>query len=73
LAVTRSSAAERTAVFWLPASEGDLVLKAKSQSFGFYEGIAPYGNASVMIARVESSLESVNFRLQHLQGGAVWR
>jgi hypothetical protein len=63
LAVTRSSAAERTAVFWLPASEGYLVLKAKSQSFGFYEGIA----------RVESSLESVNFRLQQLQGGAVWQ
>ena len=38
-----------------------------------YQGIAPYGNASAMIARVESSLESVQFRLQQLQGGAGWQ
>jgi tetratricopeptide (TPR) repeat protein len=38
-----------------------------------YQGIAPYGNASAMIARVESSLESVQFRLQQLQGGAIWQ
>jgi hypothetical protein len=38
-----------------------------------YQEIAPYGNASAMIARVESSLESVNFRLQQLKGGAGWQ
>ena len=38
-----------------------------------YQGIAPYGNASAMIARVESSLGAVQFRLQQLQqGGFTW-
>jgi tetratricopeptide (TPR) repeat protein len=38
-----------------------------------YQGITPYGNASAMIARVESALDPVQFRLQQLQGGITWQ
>jgi serine/threonine protein kinase len=38
-----------------------------------YQGITPYGNASAMIARVESSLEAVQYRLQQLQKGSLWQ
>jgi eukaryotic-like serine/threonine-protein kinase len=34
-----------------------------------YQGIAPSGNANAAIARVQSSLESVNFRLREIEGG----
>ena len=34
-----------------------------------YQGIAPYGNASASIVRVQQSLESVNFRLRQLEEG----
>jgi len=35
-----------------------------------YQTIAPFGNASANIVRVQQSLDSVNFRLQELQGGS---
>jgi tRNA A-37 threonylcarbamoyl transferase component Bud32/tetratricopeptide (TPR) repeat protein len=38
-----------------------------------YQKVTPYGNASAMIARVESSLEAVQFRLQELQRGITWQ
>jgi hypothetical protein len=38
-----------------------------------YQEIAPYGNASAMIARVQSSLEAVQFRLNELQRGITWQ
>jgi serine/threonine protein kinase len=38
-----------------------------------YQSIAPYGNAGTMIARVQSALEAVQYRLQQLEAGAIWR
>ena len=38
-----------------------------------YETIAPWGNASANIVRVESSLDSVEFRLQEIAGQPVFK
>jgi len=56
--------------------EKDQVQKVSNdyhRALQLYQGITPYSNSSAMIARVESSLESVQFRLQQLQGGAIWQ
>jgi hypothetical protein len=56
--------------------EKDEVQKALAdyqRALQLYQGIAPYGNASAMIARVQSLVEAVQYRLQQLQGGSIWR
>ena len=35
-----------------------------------YQGISPWGKAAASIARVQSSLESVNFRLHQIETDA---
>jgi serine/threonine protein kinase len=48
------------------------VLEDYRRALQLYQGIAPYANASTMIARVESSLEAAQDRMRELQGGVLW-
>jgi tRNA A-37 threonylcarbamoyl transferase component Bud32/tetratricopeptide (TPR) repeat protein len=48
------------------------VLTDYQRALQLYQGIAPYGNASAMIARVQSSVDTVQYRLQQLQKGVPW-
>jgi serine/threonine protein kinase len=55
--------------------EKDQVQKAADdykRALQLYQEIAPYGNSGAMIARVQSSLESVEFRLEQLKGDKHW-
>jgi tetratricopeptide (TPR) repeat protein len=56
--------------------EKDEVQKAAGdyhRALELYQQIAPYSNSIARIARVQSSLESVDFRLQQLkEGGTAW-
>jgi serine/threonine protein kinase/tetratricopeptide (TPR) repeat protein len=50
--------------------EKDQIQRAKEdfdRALGLYQAIVPYGNASASITKVESSLESVNSRLQQIE------
>jgi tetratricopeptide (TPR) repeat protein len=52
--------------------EKDQIGRAKQdyeRALGLYQNIVPFGNSSAAIVRVESSLESVNFRLQQIESG----
>ncbi len=52
--------------------EKDQIQKAAGdykRALELYQQLTPYGNSGVMLARVQSSLDSVQFRLQQLQGG----
>ncbi|SPE38141.1 Serine/threonine protein kinase (fragment) [Candidatus Sulfopaludibacter sp. SbA3] len=40
-----------------------------NHALALYQEIAPYGNASARISRVQTSLESVNFRLKEIEAG----
>src|SRR5262249_22781852 len=49
--------------------EKDEIVKAKddySRALELYQSIVPYGNSNANIVRVESSLDSVNFRLNEI-------
>ena len=55
--------------------EKDQVQKAADdykRALQLYQQIAPYGASVAMIARVQSSLESVQFRLEQLKGDKHW-
>jgi serine/threonine protein kinase len=43
-----------------------------ARALQLYQAIAPYGNASAMIATVEAALEVAQARLHELQGGLLW-
>jgi tetratricopeptide (TPR) repeat protein len=55
--------------------EKDQVQKAADdykRALQLYQEIVPYGTSGAMIARVQSSLESVQFRLEQLKGDKHW-
>jgi eukaryotic-like serine/threonine-protein kinase len=52
--------------------EKDEILKAADdyrRAMGLYQSIVPYSNSGANISRVQTSLESVQYRLEELQGG----
>jgi hypothetical protein len=56
--------------------EKDEVQKAQddyNRALRLYQNIAPYGNASTTIVRVQGMLAAVEYRLKSLQGGWFWR
>ena len=44
-----------------------------NRALRLYQNIAPYGNASATIVRVQGMLAAVEYRLKSLQGGWFWR
>ncbi|MCU1276097.1 MAG: serine/threonine protein kinase, partial [Bryobacterales bacterium] len=44
-----------------------------NRALRLYQNIAPYGNASATIVRVQGMLAAVEYRLKTLQGGWFWR
>jgi serine/threonine protein kinase len=52
--------------------EARKVISDYKRALELYQQIVPYNNATAMIAKVQSSLEGVQFRLQQLEGGSGW-
>ncbi|HZP92280.1 MAG TPA: serine/threonine-protein kinase [Burkholderiales bacterium] len=53
--------------------EVEKVVNDYRRALELYQAIAPYGNAGAMIAKVQSTLDAVQYRLQQLEDGAIWR